>query len=202
MQRFSLCICLAFSMLLVGCGGVASSVESRNIEQESETRVTIPMQRKTIVVYFSHTKHTETVAKRIRQETNADIYEIVPEKPYPQDYHPATEVAKREQQENARPDIRGKLPDLSEYDTIILGFPIWWYNTPMIVNTFLESYDFSDKTIAPFCTSGGASIESSVETIRELAKGAKVTEGLTANDPDDITPWLQRQQLLPTDKGN
>ena len=84
-----------------------------------------------------------------------------------------------------------------EYDTIILGYPIWWYNTPMIVNTFLESYDFTGKTIAPFSTSGGAGIEGSVGTIRELARGATVTEGLLANDANDIIPWLKEQKLIP-----
>ena len=200
MKRFLLCIWLLVSMICLGCGGTASVASTAVPAKETmshEAADTKDAPGKTIVVYFSHTKHTEKIAKQIQQATKADIYEIVPEKPYPKEYHPATEVAKQEQQENARPTIKGDLPDLSGYDTIILGFPIWWYNTPMIVNTFLESYDFTNKTIAPFCTSGGAGIEGSVGTIRELAHGAAVTEGLVANDSADIIPWLQEQKLIP-----
>ena len=200
MKRFLYCLLLLVSIFCLGCGG-ASSDSSTEATPKAAAFADKPAMKasagKTIVVYFSHTKHTEAVAKKIQQETKADIYEIVPEKPYPKEYTPATEVAKQEQQENARPAIKGELPNLTEYDTIMLGYPIWWYNTPMIVNTFLESYDFTGKTIAPFSTSGGAGIEGSVGTIRELARGAVVTDGLLANDANDIIPWLKEQKLIP-----
>ena len=182
---------LIAAVICVGCGGNAAPIQNsseKNISAEEKNK----SKSNTIVVYFSHTKHTAAVAKKIQQATHADIYEIVPEKPYPAEYHPATEVAKKEQEENARPAIKGNLPNLDDYDTIILGFPIWWYSTPMIVNTFLESYDFTGKTIAPFCTSGGSGIEYAVDTIKTLAKGATVTEGLVANDSSKISTWLQK----------
>lgn len=190
MKKILMFSMLIFSVFLVGCGET-SAVEN-NSEKISAEKENFPS--KTIVIYFSHTHRTEAVAKKIQQELNADIFEIVPEKPYPAEYHAATEVAKQEQKDDARPAIKN-LPNLDGYDKIILGYPIWWYDTPMIIKTLLESYDFSGKKIYPFCTSGGSGIELSVETIKNLAKGASVGEGLLANDSSKINSWLAGQNL-------
>ena len=85
---------------------------------------------------------------------------------------------------------------MEQYEVIYLGYPIWWGNAPMAVYTFLESYDLSGKTIVPFCTSGGTQIEESIPMLEEACAKAKLLEGLTANDPDDVKPWLEELGLL------
>ena len=122
--------------------------------------------------------------------TGADTFEIKPAKPYPKEYTPATEIAKKEKNENARPEIVGTMPDISKYDVIFLGYPIWWYDAPMIVLTFLESNDLSGKTVIPFATSGGSPLSDSLDSVRASAAGATVGEGLLVGDESEIAPWL------------
>lgn len=93
-------------------------------------------------------------------------------------------------EDNARPEITVDLDSIEEYDTIFIGYPIWWDEAPMVIDTFLESYDFSGKTIVPFCTSASDSIENSLHIFTELAPDASIAEALTANDESEIEPWL------------
>lgn len=91
---------------------------------------------------------------------------------------------------NARPEITISVDNVEEYDTIFVGYPIWWDEAPMVISTFLESYDFADKRIIPFCTSASDSIDNSLHIFEELAPDATIEEGLTANEEEDIEPWL------------
>ena len=99
-------------------------------------------------------------------------------------------VAKAEKNNNARPSIDGRVENMADYDVVFVGYPIWWYDAPMIVLTFLESYDFSGKTVIPFATSGGSPIEESTDSVSASAAGAMVGEGLLVNNTDEIAPWL------------
>ena len=107
---------------------------------------------KTLVAYFSWSGNTRHAAQYIAQKTGADLFEIVPEKPYPPEYGPCTEVAKAEKEAEARPAITGRVENLEQYDTVFVGAPVWWYTGPMALFTFLESHDFAGKTVIPFCT--------------------------------------------------
>lgn len=107
---------------------------------------------KTLVAYFSYSGNTREIANQIKELTGGDIFEIQTVKPYPAEYQPCTEVAKKEMEENARPAIKGKVENMERYDTIFVGCPSWWHTAPMAVLTFLESYDLSGKTVIPFCT--------------------------------------------------
>ena len=130
----------------------------------------------------------------------AELYEIVPEQPYTNedlDYSNDSCRANTEQNDDsARPAISGSIGNIDQYDTIFVGFPIWWGTMPRIMYTFFEAYDMSGKTIAPFCTSGGSGISSAVGEITGLEPSATVTEGLqigssNAADPkDELTAWL------------
>lgn len=127
----------------------------------------------TLVAYFSCTGNTEAIARQLAQALSADVYAIVPEVPYtPEDlnYNDGNSRANREMSDpSARPKIAGEgIPDMQSYRTIYLGYPIWWGDAPRIVNTFLESYDFSGKTIVPFCTSGGSGIGRSAAHLAAL----------------------------------
>ena len=147
---------------------------------------------KILVTYFSHSGTTQQVAEEIANLTGADLFRIVEKNPYPSIYRECTELASREVAENARPEILNRIDNFSEYDTIFLGYPIWWYNAPMIIDTFLESYDFAGKKIIPFCTSGGSPIGVSMDKIRLHCPDSEVIDGLTANDISTVAPWIHR----------
>jgi len=117
------------------------------------------------------------VAEKIQAETGADMFQIEPVKEYSEDYMTCTEEAKRELNANARPAYKGDI-DISGYDTIILGYPIWWGTFPMPVFTFLENHDFTGKTIIPFSTHEGSGLGSSVSDIKKLCPTANVKPGI------------------------
>lgn len=149
------------------------------------------------VIYFSCTGNTRTAAERIRDLTGADLIELVPEQPYTSqdlDYNDESCRANQEQKDPAaRPRIAGQPLDLSQYGTIYLGYPIWQGTAPRIINTFLDSYDLTGKTIRPFCTSGSSGIETSVADIRAAAPEVNVTAGLRVDDPDGsaLKAWVR-----------
>lgn len=151
-----------------------------------------------LVVYFSATGNTESLAQTIAEVTGADIYEIVPEDPYTsEDLNYSDDNCRANQEMNdpdARPAIAGSVENMDEYDTILLGYPIWWGTMPRIINTFLDSYDMSGKTIMPFCTSGGTGITTSVSDIRDICTDSEVTDGLkgsASTGQADIEKWLE-----------
>lgn len=122
--------------------------------------------------------NTEIVAEMIAQETGADLFRIQPTYDYPETYEECTEAAKKEQEEKARPELSDTVDNISEYDVIYVGYPIWWGDMPMAVYTFLESYDFSGKTVIPFCTHAGSGLAGTADSIREICIGASVPDGL------------------------
>ena len=143
---------------------------------------------KSLVVYFSHTGenysvgnisegNTAIIAKMIAEKTGSDTFEIVPSKDYPKTYKECTDVAKDEQKKNARPAYKGDV-DTSDYDTIYIGYPIWWGDMPVVVYTFLEKHDLNGKTIIPFCTHEGSGVSGTDGKIKRLYKNATVKQAL------------------------
>ena len=132
--------------------------------------------KKVLVAYFSATNTTKKIAGYIADGLDADLYEIVPEQPYTSadlNYGDSSSRTTIEMNDpDARPAISGKVADMAQYDIVFVGYPIWWGEAPRIISTFLESYDFSGKTIVPFCTSGSSGIGSSAANLRTLTKGA------------------------------
>ena len=150
---------------------------------------------KVLVIYFSHTGTTRGVSKYLHEVVGGDLIEIEPVNPYPEGYSDALDPAKKEQQENARPEIANMIEHFDSYETIYLGYPIWWGTTPMIINTLLETYDFSGKTVVPYATSGGTGIDKSIKDIRNEIPDADIKDGLLVKSNDDIIPWLQELGL-------
>lgn len=155
-----------------------------------------------LVVYFSCTGTTESAAKNIQNILDADIYEIEPSEPYSSEdlnYNNNSSRANIEQSDsNARPSISGSIENLEKYDAIFLGYPIWHGKAPKIIYTFLESYNFADKTIIPFCTSGGSGISGSESELHELAENASWIEGRRLSGSDSETSvknWLDTIDL-------
>lgn len=143
----------------------------------------------TLVAYFSRTGenysvgniekgNTHIIADMIAEKENADTFEITTVNKYPETYDECTEVAKKEKDENARHELVGTVENMEQYDTIFIGYPIWWGDMPMAVYTFLEAYDFSGKTIIPFCTHEGSGISGIPSSIQNICPDAKViTDG-------------------------
>lgn len=136
---------------------------------------------KVLVAYFSATSTTEGMAQTIADCLGADLYEITPEQPYTDadlDYHDDNSRSTLEMNDpDARPAISGSVENMEQYDIVFLGYPIWWGEAPKILSTFVERYDFSGKTIVPFCTSGGSGIGSSASPLEDLTNGAAWLSG-------------------------
>ncbi len=134
-----------------------------------------------LVSYFSASGVTAKVAEKLAKETGADLFEIEPEVLYTDadlDWMDKKSRSTVEMNDRGcRPAIRSKVADMKQYEVIFVGFPVWWYREPSIIDTFMESYDFSGKTVIPFATSGGSPLGSSRENMKALAPGAKVAEG-------------------------
>ena len=149
-----------------------------------------------LVVYFSATGNTKAVAEEITRLTGADLYEIVPAVPYTdEDLNYNNNECRANQEMNdasARPAIGSEAMDVSSYDTVFIGYPIWWGTMPRIINTFLDTYDLSGKTVLPFCTSGSSGITQSVSDIRAAEPDADVRGGLRASGANDssIENWI------------
>ena len=136
---------------------------------------------KKLVAYFSASGVTGKVAAKLANAIGADLFEIVPEVKYTRSDLNYMNSKSRSSVEMAdkssRPGIKNKIEDLNRYDTVYLGFPIWWYVAPTIINTFLESYDFTGKTIIPFATSGGSGMGKTNEKLLPSCVGAKLVDG-------------------------
>lgn len=122
--------------------------------------------------------NTEIAAGMIKELTGADLFKIEQQKPYAKDYNACIAQAQDDQRHNARPELKNYPASLEEYDVIYLGYPNYWSTMPMVVFTFLEHFDFSGKTIKPFCTHEGSGMGSSVRDIQKLCPSAKVEQGL------------------------
>lgn len=135
------------------------------------------------------------MATYIQGQTGGDLLELEPLNPYPTDYEECTEVAQVERDENARPEIANLPASISEYDTVFVGYPIWWHTAPMMIGTFLESYDLTGVEVYPFSQSASMDTEqfdNSMEFVRECASGANVHDGLfvSASDTEGIQEYL------------
>jgi flavodoxin len=158
--------------------------------------------KKILIAYFSHSGNTETAANMIKNILDADLFEINSIKKYSENYHTCTEEAKADQQVDARPELVEYLDNIDDYDVILLGYPNWWSTMPMPVFTFLERYDFSGKTILPFCTHGGGGMGRSESDIQKECQGAVLLKGISLggssarNSEKEIREWLAGSGLI------
>ena len=152
---------------------------------------------KALVAYFSASGVTAKLAKRLADGIDADVYEIKPETPYTsadldwRDKQSRSSVEMKDK--NSRPAITNKLANMQDYDVIYVGFPIWWYTCPTIINTFMESYDFKGKTVIPFATSGGSSIKKACEDLKAAYPDVNWKEGklLNRSSKQELEIWVK-----------
>lgn len=220
-MKKAIVILLSLTMILglTACGNSASKtkqpstedtfVESKADTESAETSTNMEntdnqdaQEHKILVAYFSATGTTKGVAEHIANGLNADIYEIVPEEAYTDadlDYNDNNSRTTIEMNDpDARPAISGSVENMEQYDIIFVGYPIWWGEAPRIVSTFMESYDFSGKTIVPFCTSGGSGIGSSASNLERLTSGATWLDGQRLNGSDSqdtVMEWVNSLEL-------
>lgn len=160
------------------------------------------MNGKTLVAYFSTSGVTAGVARKLAEAAGADLYEIKPEKPYTSadldwtDRHSRSSVEMNDPA--SRPAIAGKVPNMGDYATVFVGFPIWWYVAPTVINTFLESHDLSGKTVIPFATSGGSGMGRTNDRLKPSCPGATLVEGRLLNDKlseSALKEWVEELNL-------
>ncbi len=193
-----------------GTENVQMPEESQTQEQTSESGMTQesdsnssvsepasePEGSKILVAYFSATNNTEGVAQKLADGLGADIYEIVPEQPYTDedlDYGNSESRSSVEMNDpSSRPAISGSVENMEQYDVVLIGYPIWWGEAPRIMSTFMESYDFSGKTLAAFCTSASSGFGSSDSALREAADNAVWLDGQRFSagaSAEDVMEW-------------
>ena len=162
MKKLAIIMAALLTMSLSSCA--QNNSNNNTIKQSSNMS-------KTLVVYFSATGTTKAAAQRLAKEKNADLYEITPEQPYN-----AADLDWRDKQsrstvemkdKSSRPAINGRCENIADYDTVWIGFPVWWYTAPTIVNTFIEAHDLSGKTINVFATSGGSNVTGSANDLKK-----------------------------------
>ena len=154
--------------------------------------------RNILIAYFSWSGNTQAVAERISELTGGTLYRIEPAVPYPTDYTACTEVALEERDTNARPEIATSVENMDQYDTVFIGCPVWWHTAPMIISTFTESYDFTDKTVIPFCTYASTYRDETLARIVELTPGATHLAGwgVSGRNTDGVEAWLREIGIL------
>ncbi len=212
MMKKTLMLLLSLLMILslTACGSAEQPSAEQNAAEDVEISAAQPEATdaleqpnvKVLVAYFSATNTTATVAEHLADGLQADLYRIIPEEPYTDadlDYNDNNSRSTLEMNDpTARPAISGSVENMSQYDIVFIGYPIWWGDAPRIVSTFVESYDFSGKTIVPFCTSGGSGISASAANLEQLTSGADWLDGqrLYGSDSQEtIMEWVNSLAL-------
>lgn len=218
----SILLTLVLGLSLAACGQAANEGEETNVsaassQSEQETSQESPAETavsesetentasaadgNVLVAYFSWSGNTEEMASYLAEQTGGELLEIQPETPYPTDYNECGDVALEERDSNARPAIADLPESIEEYDTILIGYPIWWHTAPMIIGTFLESYDLTGVEVYPFTQSASMDTEqfdNSIAFVRENAQEANVHDGLFArpSDTETIDAYLSESGLV------
>ena len=172
---------------LAGCGKKKVSAEVENMQVKPNGKI--------LVAYYSQGGHTRAAAEDFAKMTGADLFEIKPQHPYPAAHDPCLAQQMDDLKKDARPAVAGKVDNMDQYAILFIGYPIWYYVEPMVVDTFLESYDLKGKTVIPFCTSGGYPITDSVARVKKAAPGANVLNGLRANSASDRKAYVKQLSM-------
>lgn len=206
MKKRIMMLVLGVAVILVAIFGIftylnnnqnESQDTNETVSNESKTDdVNIENMGNTLILYFSMSGNTETVANYIHEEIGGDIVKLETVQTYPEDYDELVDYAREEQRDNARPELETAIENIEQYDTIFLGYPNWWGDMPMPIYSFLDQYDLSNKTIAPFITHGGSGLSGTPANIANEEPDAVVTEGLAINGDDvddcqdEVNEWL------------
>ena len=205
----ALLLSVVLVLSLAACGSANKPASSTTQPESSSTAPaesepeTQPETGKTLVVYYSASGNTERVAKDIAEAAGADLFEIVPTEVYTSDdldwTNPDSRVSREHDDESLRdvPLTTTEIPDWDSYDTVFIGYPIWWDLAPRIINTFIESHDLKGKTVIPFATSGGSTLAGSAAALKKTYPALNWREGRLLNRADEksIRTWIDNSKL-------
>ena len=158
--------------------------------------------RRILIAYYSRTGTTREVARQIQKIVGGELFELRTVHRYPDEYRPTTEQAKREQEEGFRPQLTARVDAMETYDTVFVGFPNWWGTMPMAVFSFLEKYNFSAKSIIPFCTHEGSGFGRSMADITRLCPQSTILNGISIRGSSvkiaqqDVSNWLSKIRMI------
>ena len=178
------------ALLTISLSACSQKKENKEMDRES----------KVLVAYFSATGVTEGVAQQLAEVTGGTLHEIKPAQPYTDadlDWRNEQSRSSVEMKDkSSRPAITDKLTNMQDYDVIYVGFPIWWYTCPTIINTFMEAYDFKGKTVIPFATSGGSTIDKACEDLKAAYPDVNWKEGKLLNraTKKDLEDWVKEMK--------
>ncbi len=157
--------------------------------------------KKILVAYFSHSGNSREIANQIHKSVGGDIFEIQSVKPYPNDYDAVVKQAKQELDSGYKPTLKTKVENIKSYDFVFIGYPNWWGTVPAPVRTFLSEYDFSEKTIVPFCTHEGSRLGRSVSDISKLCPKSTLLDGVgiwgreVKTAQNKVSGWLRKIKI-------
>lgn len=197
---------LLMTLLLTACGAPAEKAADTAAPQSAPSAAPAPKTEgsKILVVYFSGTGNTKVLASEAAQVLGADLFAIQPATPYTSEdlnyVNPASRATTEQRDTTTRPKIENRIENFADYDTVVLAYPIWWGQEPRIMDTFVESYDFSGKTVAPICTSGSSDIAQSAAALAARMTGAATwKEGkrfASGTSADDLAAWFRQIGLI------
>ena len=191
-------VCVVGFLIVRNLGGKSAGIDPNTTNEKGKQGNTSLDSSKVLVVYFSQSGNTQKLAKLISDRVGGDFVRIETVQTYPTEYNELADFAKNERDNNIKPELKDLEIDIDDYDTIFIGYPIWWYQMPMAMYTFFDTYNFDGKTIVPFNTHEGSGNGGTYDDIKELEPKAKVLEGLPirggdmANDQSSkVDNWLK-----------
>ena len=191
MKKITIISVIAIALCACACANAEKQTENQS-ENQNETK-----EMKTLVAYFSASGVTRQVATQLAEVANADLYEIVPEQLYTEadlNWRDSLSRSSVEMKDKtSRPAIKKSEINMDDYNVVYVGFPIWWYTCPTIINTFMESYDFAGKTVIPFATSGGSTIDQACQDLKAAYPKANWKEGRLLNNAskEQLEEWVK-----------
>ena len=189
---------IIFSIFIILALFIVTSCGKEDDNKSNNKSTDVKTTDNSVVLYFSATGTTKKIAERIASKSGSELIEIIPKVAYTSDdlnYNSDCRANREQNDSNARPEIKNTI-DISKYDVIYLGYPIWWGTNPKIILTLLDSYDFTEKTIIPFCTSGSTGISGSVNDLRKYNSKLDIKDGkrFSVNDSDnEITNFINNK---------
>ena len=179
-------------VIFAGVWQYSAAKENKNVKEK------VMAEQKILVAYYSLSGNTKAVAEKIQKLTGGDIFEIEPVKPYPTEYNTVVQIAKKEKNEETMPELKGSI-DVSKYDVVFVGTPVWWYTMATPVRTFVAKNNFDGKIIAPFCTHGGGGASATFSDIKKYASNATVLEGFStyenSADEKSVSNWVKNLKI-------
>lgn len=188
-------------LTIVGCSSQEADKDTTTNTNNQDEIPNLISSDDVLIAYFSWSGNTETLANMIHEKVGGELYEITTLTSYTDDYDDLLDQAQQEQRDDARPEVANQIDGFEKYEVIFVGYPIWWNDTPMAILSFLEQYDFTGKTVIPFCTHGSGGFGNSIESITDSASRANILDGFEVSGSnvesanDDVIEWIDGLNL-------